>query len=132
MHCRHILSVKYLPDQLLLSTITDKTAAVLLNPTTGAPQGWVKPGSSAFNARLAHFYCYHLVAVFCYAVSSQDGPRLTNTKCRWHLHLIPLPPLETFFFMNTCFARKMPYLISSNLALMIIQNVQQLRSFARI
>ena len=32
MHCRHILSVKYLPDQLLLSTITDKTAAVLLNP----------------------------------------------------------------------------------------------------
>ena len=51
MHCRHILSVKYLPDQLLLSTITDKTAAVLLNPRS-APQGLVKPGSErrAFNA----------------------------------------------------------------------------------
>ena len=41
---------------------------MLLNPTTAAPQGLVKPGSSAFNARLAHFYCYHLVADFCCAV----------------------------------------------------------------
>ena len=51
MLSEHILSVKYLRGQLLLFSIIDKTAAVLLNPRI-APQGLVKPGSErrAFNA----------------------------------------------------------------------------------
>ena len=59
----HILSVKYLGGQLLLFSIIEKTAAVLLNPPL-APQGLVKP------ARASKFfcYCYHLVADFCCAV----------------------------------------------------------------
>ena len=82
----HILSVKYLWGQLLLFSIIEKTAAVLLNPPL-APQGLVKPARASKFFFTATIWWQTFVAR-----SSRDGPRLTKHQMSVALALNRLSP----------------------------------------